>query len=117
VQIEEENIGANLKTAMFRILQEALNNVAKHARATEVRVSLAETGDEIRLQICDNGIGMVNAKVGDFAHRFGINSMKERAKLSGGVLDISSAAETGTKVEAVWPRRQKNFRVPRDICG
>jgi signal transduction histidine kinase len=109
VQIEEENIGANLKTAMFRILQEALNNVAKHARATEVRVSATETGDEIRLQICDNGIGLLDSKVGDFGHRFGINSMKERAKLSGGILVISSTAKAGTTVEAVWPQRQKNF--------
>ena len=89
-------------TALFRIVQESLSNVAKHAQATEVNVSLAIKGSKsILIEIHDNGKGFLAniAKAGSF----GLIGMSERAMMLGGVLNIVSAPGEGTRVEVNIP--------------
>jgi len=108
VDIEEKDVPQPLKIVIFRILQEALNNVAKHSDADLVRLHFRKTRDTIGLTIRDNGCGfhmqdvrpMEGAKKG-----FGITSMRERTELSGGTFAIKAALGAGTVVEASWPHR------------
>jgi two-component system CheB/CheR fusion protein len=89
-------------TALYRIAQEALRNIVRHARDASVMVNLAATSDEVRLTIHDDGPGMdllaVREKGG-----LGLVSMRERANLAGGSLEIRSAPGAGTEVMAVVP--------------
>ena len=83
--------------ALFRIFQEALTNIAKHAGATRVDVTLARSGNQVALQIVDNGHGIAAAdrrKPGSF----GLRSMSERARALGGTMTLSRAPGGGTMV-------------------
>jgi signal transduction histidine kinase len=86
---------------IFRILQEALNNIVKHARASHVSIRLGKTDDMLELRIEDDGQGFV-MKSGVEAHRFGLDSMQERAHLSGARFTIESAPGIGTTLRALW---------------
>ena len=91
--------------ALFRIAQEALANVIKHARAAEVRVGLAEAGCRIVLTVADNGIGFdttapAAASLNAGGGGMGLRSMRERAEAAGIELDVSSAPGMGTTVTA-----------------
>jgi len=108
IDIEEKQVPDSLKTVIFRILQEALHNVAKHAKASLVRVALTKANDQIALFLEDNGQGfdIDHALSLESSERgFGLASMKERAKLSGGSLVIESAPGTGTSIRASWQGR------------
>lgn len=89
-----------LSTALFRIVQEALNNVAKHARATAVTIEMSCDRD-IRLRISDNGRGLPPTR--PKPDSLGLISMRERARLLGGTLDVRSPADGGTVVTTVIP--------------
>lgn len=93
-------IPAALATALFRIVQEALNNVAKHARATSVTIELSCDRD-FRLRISDNGRGLPPTR--PKPDSLGLISMRERARLFGGALDIRSPADGGTVITTVIP--------------
>ena len=85
----------------FRIVQEALSNIEKHARASTVEVSIDSTTDGLRVSIRDDGIGFdVIPETGGFARlgRYGILGMQERARLNGGDLQIGSEPGVGTTV-------------------
>jgi len=84
---------------LYRILQECLQNVAKHSQATRLLVELSTVGDEVRLKVVDNGIGFEAAN-GRFGAGLGLLSMRERLNLVGGFLDISSSQGRGTIVTA-----------------
>jgi len=88
---------------IFRILQESLNNIAKHARAGRVRIRLHVDGQRLRLWIEDDGAGFQMPTGNDPIHGFGLSNMRQRAELSGGELTIRSLAGLGTVVEAHWP--------------
>jgi signal transduction histidine kinase len=106
VEVEESRIADSQKTAIFRIVQEALNNVAKHSRADQVFLSLRNESDYMELKIKDNGIGFEvdNLIIEENDDRgFGLASMKERAELSGGTLSIRSDLNKGTTLTALWP--------------
>ena len=84
--------------ALFRILQESLNNIIKHAMATMVNVQLSTLADKLVMEINDNGIGFdVNHK--GRPDSYGLIGMKERIKLLGGNLDITSKVGEGTMVK------------------
>jgi len=83
-------------TAIFRILQEALTNVTRHANATEVKVTLMEEGGLVRLTVRDNGTGIVQDSLKQ-AKKFGISGIRERVLMLGG--DVSIAGEPGTGTE------------------
>lgn len=87
---------------MFRVLQEALHNVARHSGATEAEVSLFTEGDEVRLRIKDRGKGFDPLKISD---GLGLVSMRERLRLVDGKIKLSSAPGLGTEVEAAAPVR------------
>jgi signal transduction histidine kinase len=84
-------------TALFRIAQEALTNIAKHAGATEVAVRLARTRHHVSLKISDNGSGIGQADRAKPAS-FGLRGMAERARALGGTLTLSHAVGGGTVV-------------------
>jgi signal transduction histidine kinase len=100
-EIEETQVPDPLKAVIYRILQEAMNNIAKHSKANLVSISLMRKKDDrIELVIEDNGIGfdMESAKKG-----LGLGSMRERAELSGGSFDIESVKGKGALIRASWP--------------
>jgi len=81
--------------ALFHIAREALTNVAKHARATQVTLTLEHDDGELTLAICDNGCGIDPAAAAR-PHAFGLRGMHERASALGGVLSLSAAPGGGT---------------------
>lgn len=104
--VAEEDVPAPLQITLFRIVQEAVNNIVKHAGADRVRVSLGRAGDTLRLLIEDNGRGFDPERVphGDGEGRgLGLLSMKERAAFSGGSYRLASAPGQGTRIEVSWP--------------
>jgi len=108
IDIEETQVVDSLKIVIFRLLQEALNNVAKYGKGDTVRVSLKEIGGHIELAVQDNGRGFDVDQVRSaktLKGGFGLTSMKERTELSGGSFSIESAPGAGTLVRASWPTR------------
>ena len=87
------------KTALYRVAQEALANVQKHAAATEVRVELTEEGAGCRVSIVDNGRGFGHSAAGPDSEHTGLVSMRERAEIAGGWCKVRSHAAGGTAVE------------------
>lgn len=90
------------RTALFRILQESLNNVARHAGATTVRVSLHHGHHSTRLMVEDNGKGISPVEV-ESGHSFGLLGMRERAAVFGGKLSIHGEPGVGTRVCVTIP--------------
>jgi PAS domain S-box-containing protein len=105
IHIQEEDLPESLKIVVFRVAQEALNNVAKHSQADLVRFSLSAVDGEIQLFIQDDGQGFDVGKVlsGDPSQiGLGLASMRERTELSGGSLVIESQRGSGTCIRAFW---------------
>ena len=103
--IQESSIPTPLKIIIFRIIQEATNNIAKHANASHVRVSLKKDGGTLHLSINDDGNGFDLVEAGKsrpFGKGLGLLSMKERAELSGGNYVMESRAEQGTQINVSW---------------
>jgi len=103
------------KTVLFRVAQEALNNVARHARATRVKVSIDQMPDAIRMEIGDNGRSF---KVDEILlaknpKRLGLVGMKERLEMIGGSMAIESAPGAGTTVRAVIPSYSEKAKKSR----
>jgi signal transduction histidine kinase len=94
-------------TNFFRIVQEALNNIEKHARATEARISLLEEDKLLRLAIADNGRSFHpdHATAAQKNGHLGLVSMRERAEMLGGTLEIHAEPGNGTTVRAAVPVR------------
>lgn len=96
-----------LESACFRVVQEALTNVAKHARATRVRVELRRTPEAIVLTVEDDGVGFDVLRARRRAGRrptLGLTGMAERASMVGGSLEITSAPGRGTRIRAMFAR-------------
>ncbi|MDQ4075363.1 MAG: histidine kinase [Chloroflexota bacterium] len=94
-----------LEVTLYRIGQEALNNIRKHAQATYVEVTLYYEPSTVRLSVQDNGVGFSLAGTDELAHRgsFGLMGIQERANLFGGKLEIHAAPGEGTCVEIALP--------------
>ena len=103
--VAEEEIPETLKVNIFRIVQEALNNVAKHSKAEWVDISLSENRGGIELVVSDDGVGMGLDIImqTSTATSLGLTSMRERAELTGGSFSIESAPGEGTTIRAFWP--------------
>ncbi len=93
----DERLPSHTETALYRIAQEALTNVAKHARAANVEVILERRGEHVLLIVEDDGIGFDSATT-ETGGGFGLVGMKERAALVGATLEIESASSSGTTV-------------------
>jgi PAS domain S-box-containing protein len=106
IGVSENDVPESLKIVIFRIVQEALNNIGKHSKADTVRLRLARTDTRIELMIEDNGQGFALEEVSSIsgsARGLGLVSMRERTALSGGICSIDSAKGRGTTVRATWP--------------
>jgi len=106
ITIEEDDVPEYLKIGLFRITQEAMNNIAKYSRADLVRLGLKKVNGTIALTVQDNGEGfdLESLSVRDSSKKgLGIPSMKERTELLGGSFTIESAKGKGTVITAVWP--------------
>jgi PAS domain S-box-containing protein len=100
--IDDESLDAGRATAAFRVLQESLTNVARHAQATSVRVRLWTEGAQLRLEIRDNGRGIAETTIGE-STSLGLLGMKERVLSFGGTVDVHGAAGEGTTVDVSIP--------------
>ena len=97
------------QTAVFRIFQEALTNIARHARATRVRVELRPDRNGFLVRISDNGIGLPPGKIME-PEACGIQGMRERARTFGGDVKFEQTEGGGTSVLVKFPAR---FKVPK----
>jgi len=96
----------DVELSLFRIVQEAISNVRRHAKATRVVVRLSFADKRVRLQVRDDGVGfMPNERAADLssARGLGLRGMRERAELIGGTLVVTSEPGKGTIVEATAP--------------
>jgi two-component system sensor histidine kinase UhpB len=89
-----------IETAIFRIVQEVLTNVAKHAQASQVNILLERTNGIIQLAITDNGVGFDTADVRKLKEQpqWGLITIEERAKALGGLISVESMPGRGTKI-------------------
>jgi len=90
--------------SLFRVVQEALTNVMKHAKASEVEVALEIAGDDVLLYIRDDGVGVASEAVGR-AKAHGLAGMRQRISVLGGTLQVGRAPGGGTEIRAQVPRR------------
>ncbi len=105
IRVKEKKIPETLKIIIFRILQEAFNNIAKYSKADSVKLSLLRKRNILELTIKDDGQGfdLISALSRDSGKRgLGLTSMKERTELSGGAFTIESVIGKGTTIRAVW---------------
>jgi signal transduction histidine kinase len=99
-----ERLPPDVETTVYRLAQEALANVAKHARATRVKVEVVRENGRVELRVQDDGVGFSPGAVdpGD-GLRFGLIAMREQARIIGGDVEIESAPGRGTVVRASMP--------------
>jgi signal transduction histidine kinase len=93
-----------LEAGLYRIAQEALNNVVQHARANKARISLLNTPDEVKLVIEDDGRGFDPGVV--WENRFGLVGLNERARLLGGTLRLETSPGEGVRLEVTVPSEE-----------
>jgi signal transduction histidine kinase len=98
----EHHLDDHCATALFRILQESLNNVARHARASKVRIDLHQHADMLTMTIRDNGIG-IQPGSRNRNGSFGLVGIEERVNILGGSFSISSGPDTGTTIVVTIP--------------
>jgi signal transduction histidine kinase len=98
----ECDLPPEIKIAFYRIAQEALNNVAKHAEANQAWVTLSCTEDEVILRVKDDGSGFDPKKI--MPDNLGVGIMHERADDIYAKLDVSSEINQGTQIQVVWKR-------------
>lgn len=99
-ELPDERLAPHVETVLYRVVQEALTNVVRHAQASTAHVALVRRGDNVRAVISDDGRGF---DVIDETRNVGIDGMTERARLVGGHLDIASADGAGTTVTLEVP--------------
>jgi PAS domain S-box-containing protein len=97
----EPDAPVEVKEAVYRVAQEALNNTVKHARAERVELHLEQEAEEILLEVCDDGEGFDAS--GSFPGHLGLKSMRERVAHLGGTLRIESAPGEGSRIRARIP--------------
>lgn len=105
LDLAEESIPPELKTVVFRLIQEALNNVARHSRADSVFIYLRSDSSSFLVGVVDNGVGFEPSQLltGKFCLLgTGVNSMRERVEISDGKFKIRSRVSAGTAVTAAW---------------
>ncbi len=98
-----EAVSQEIATCLYRVAQESLNNVARHAEATRVDVELTRSRSGLMVTITDDGVGFVSEQSTNGRHGLGLVSMKERVALVQGELQVSSAVGKGTRVQVVVP--------------
>ncbi|QAU34983.1 ATP-binding protein [Janthinobacterium sp. 17J80-10] len=105
VSLPDEDIqySSQVEISLFRMVQETLNNIAKHAKATHVDIILDDNDEEIYLTIRDNGIGISSQKLPSNSTH-GLRGMRERVVYLGGTIAIESAPGSGTRIKIKLPK-------------
>ena len=106
LKVAENIVPDNLKVVVYRVLQEALNNIGKHSEATHVRLQLVRQDNHIKLTVADNGCGFDPAeKLSDttIASGFGLSGMRDRTMICDGKFEITSEPGKGTTVQISLP--------------
>jgi signal transduction histidine kinase len=98
VDVSEAEIAAPVKTAIYRIVQEALHNVVMHSGARKVSLVLRRSGAQLELHVQDDGVGAARAGGG-----LGLSTMRERTEITGGRFTLRAQKGRGTTVAATWP--------------
>ena len=113
---EIPDLDKDLSLVLFRVLQEAMTNVARHAEATQVRVQIKEKGDRLVLKVKDNGRGISRADIAD-PGSFGIIGIRERIRFWGGKSTFSGTPRKGTTVTISIPLMSAKDLNPRRTEG
>jgi signal transduction histidine kinase len=103
LEADDDDLPNAARGALYRIVQEALTNVARHARATRVRVVLESSPDRLLLEITDDGIGIPSGRI-ESSGSLGLVGMRERAMALGAGFEIEGAPGGGTTIRATLPR-------------
>ena len=98
---DEPDVPIEIKESLYRITQEALNNIVKHARAKRVEVKLGNMNGQLLLNISDDGMGFDLTQ--SFPGHLGLHSMRERAEKVGGIFKIETAPNLGTRIQVSVP--------------
>jgi len=112
--ITDEEIGLSVGIQLFRIIQESLTNVRKHAKADKVSISFHRNEGNIIVSVADNGVGFRRDEIKNKT-TYGLSVMKERASIIGGLVQIDSAPSRGTLVTVVFPRSPSKPPIPAGI--
>jgi signal transduction histidine kinase len=91
---------------LYRIVQESLNNILKHARASRVSVVVERDLREVHLRVEDNGVGFALGNAGGLKG-LGLKNIAERTRMLGGQLQINSAPDQGTRIEVTIPTPER----------
>ncbi|MDP2239074.1 MAG: histidine kinase [Burkholderiales bacterium] len=102
-RVPDMNLTPDQEVQVFHIVQEALANVSKHARARQVRICADMTADQYMVTINDDGIGLTGPGNTGIGMRLGMNIMRERAQRLGGSIDVASQAGEGTRIQLKFP--------------
>jgi signal transduction histidine kinase len=102
----KKEIPVGVKKNLYRIAQEALTNVRRHAKASEVEIRICGTNEQLEMSVTDNGRGFDVQEALERAHsekRFGLLGMQERAYLMGGALEMETSPGEGTALRVILP--------------
>ena len=106
---DPQGIPPDVHVALYRIAQESINNIIKHAQASQVTLDLRSTPERIELKIADNGRGFDPKKI---TSGFGLGTMRERAQAIGATLEVRSTVGRGTEVVITWTAPQEEAALP-----
>jgi signal transduction histidine kinase len=108
----QRSLPPEVQVALYRMTQEALNNVTKHARANQVTVSLCSQSGGVELRVRDDGRGFDPTRVQP--GHLGLDILRERAEAIGAMLQVTSQADQGTEIAVIWSDTQQRERKAND---
>lgn len=113
----EQRLPAAVEVAAYRVVQESLRNVVRHAHASQVDVLVAEESGRLVVEVCDDGRGLTGNRPDADAGHFGVRGMRERVELVGGTFTISGGPRGGTRVHAELPLTGRRHADARSRAG
>ncbi len=100
-EVSFDRLTAPLETAVFRVVQEALNNAERHSRGSQIHLRVSEVDDNVRVEVRDDGVGFDPATIGHGC--FGLEGLRERARIFRGTSEIQSTPGQGTRITVEFP--------------
>jgi signal transduction histidine kinase len=110
-ELDFSNLPSTIQIALYRILQEALTNVARHSGAKSVNIRFTLSATAVKVEVIDDGCGFDAEAVAVSSHRLGIQSMRERAAMLGGTISFTSSRK-GTRILVQVPLANQDFQPP-----